>query len=52
MRRELSVPEQHQLKIARATLKLSELGAKLMGGMDHATARTVIRRLTGREPKE
>jgi hypothetical protein len=32
----------HQLKIARATLKMSPIGAKIMGGMDHAEARAFL----------
>ena len=48
----LSIPEQHQLKIARRTLKLSEIGAKIMGGMDHNEARVVILKLTGKPAKE
>jgi hypothetical protein len=50
--RELSVPDQHQLKIARATLRMSEIGARIMGGMDHAQARAVILHLTGKPAKE
>jgi len=51
-RRYLSVPEQHQLKIARKTLTYSDAGAKIMGGMTKAEARRVIEKLTGRKPKE
>lgn len=43
----LSVPEQHQLKIAKATLRMSDIGAKIMGGMTKDEARLVIQRLTG-----
>lgn len=50
--RYLSVPEQHQLKIARSTLKMSDAGAKIMGGMTKAEARRVIEKLTGLKPKE
>lgn len=52
MNRKLSVPEQHQLSIARATLKLSDVGALVLGGMSKDEARAVIRKLTGRTPKE
>lgn len=38
MRRTLTVPEQHQRKIALDTLRLSEAGASIMGGMDHQQA--------------
>jgi hypothetical protein len=48
----LSVPEKHQLRIARATLKMNDVMARVMGGMTKDEAREVIRRLTGREPKE
>jgi hypothetical protein len=50
--RPLTVPEQHQLRIARSTLKMSDQGAKIMGGMTKEQARQVIERLTGRKPKE
>ena len=49
MKKNLSVPEKHQLKIARDTLKLSDAGARIMGGMTKAEAREVIKRLTGKE---
>ena len=48
----LSVPEQHQLNIARKTLKMSDVGARIMGGMTKEQARDVIKRLTGKPPKE
>ena len=51
-RRYLSVPEQHQLKIARRTLELSDVGASILGGMTKAEARQVILKLTGKKPKE
>lgn len=50
--RHLSVPEKHQLKIAISTLKMSDAGARIMGGMTKAEARAVIRRLTGRVIRE
>jgi len=52
VRRYLSVPEQHQLKIARKTLTYSDEGAKIMGPPSKAEARQIIKRLTGRTPKE
>jgi len=52
VRRYLSVPEQHQLKIARKTLTYSDAGAMIMGGPSKAEARQIIKRLTGRMPKE
>jgi len=48
--RSLSVPEQHQLRIARATLKMSDVGARMMGGPTKEEARNIILRLTGRWP--
>lgn len=51
MKRELTVPEKHQLKIARDTLKLSDAGARIMGGMTKDEARMIIKRLTGKDPK-
>jgi hypothetical protein len=50
--RTLSVPEKHQLRIAKSTLNLSDVGARIMGGMTKAEARIVIKRLTGREANE
>jgi hypothetical protein len=44
----LSVPEKHQLKIAYSTLKMSDIGARIMGGMTKDEAVEVIYRLTGR----
>ncbi len=52
VRRYLSVPEQHQLKIARKTLTYSDVGARIMGGPTKAEARAIIKKLTGRVPKE
>jgi hypothetical protein len=52
MKRELNVFEKHQLRIARDTLKMHDLGAAIMGGMTKPEARDLIRRLTGREAKE
>jgi len=40
---ERSVFNIHQLKIARATLKMSDLGVRLMGGMTKEEAREVIK---------
>ena len=52
MARTLSVPEQHQLKIARATLKMSDAGAMIMGGPTKQEAREIILRLTGKVARE
>jgi hypothetical protein len=46
-RRTLSVPERHQLRIARDTLKLSDAGALILGGPSKDEAREIIQRLTG-----
>jgi hypothetical protein len=50
--RKLSVPERHQLKIARKTLTLSDVGAVCMGGPSKEEARRIIQDLTGRAAKE
>jgi len=41
----MTIPEKHQLKIARQTLRLSDVGARIMGGMTKAEALDVILRL-------
>ncbi len=46
--RELSVPEKHQLRIARDTLKMTDAMARVMGGPSKDEAREIILRLTGR----
>ena len=51
-KRELSVFDKHQLKIAYATLKMSDIGARIMGGMTKQEARAIIYRLTGKTVKE
>ncbi len=50
--RTLSVPERHQLKVARDTLKMSDAMARVMGGPTKTEARKIIRALTGKEPRE
>ena len=44
--RRLTVPERHQLRIARDTLKLSDVGARVFGGPTKDEARETVRRLT------
>jgi len=44
----LSVPEKHQLKIAKDTLKMSDAMARVMGGMTKEEAREVIKKLEGK----
>ncbi len=39
----MTVPEKHQIKIARATLKMSDAGALIMGGMTKNQARGLLR---------
>ena len=48
----LTIPEKHQLKIAKKTLKMIDSYSLIMGGPTKEEARDIIRRLTGREPKE
>lgn len=43
----LSVPEQHQFKIAKSTLKMSDIGAQIMGGMTKDEARKFLREKAG-----
>jgi hypothetical protein len=49
MKRPLSVPEKHQEKIALATLKMSGVGASIMGGMDHREAIQFLRSINYRD---
>ena len=39
----LSVPQKHQLKIAKDTLKMSDAGAKVMGGMSKDEAKKFLK---------
>jgi len=48
MKKTLTVPEKHQLKIARDTMRMTEAGALIMGGMTKAEAKAVIKKLTGK----
>ena len=52
MKRQLTIPEKHQLKVAQDTLRMNDVMARVMGGMTNAEARDVIERLTGKRPKE
>lgn len=52
MKKQLSVFDYHQLKIARATLKMNPVMASIMGGPSIEEARAIIKRITGKEPKE
>ena len=42
----LSVSEQHQLKIARRTLKMHDLAIAALGGPTREEAKQIIKRLT------
>ena len=48
--KKLDIFDRHQLKIARQTLKYSDIGAKIMGGLTKEEARKIIEKLTGRKP--
>ena len=50
--KKLTVPEKHQLRIARKTLKMSDMGALIMGGPSKEEARLIIRDLTGKIARE
>ena len=50
-KRNLSVFDKHQLKIAQDTLKMSDAGAKIMGGPTKEEAREIIYKFTGKWPK-
>jgi hypothetical protein len=47
-KKQLSVFEKHQLKIARSTLKMPDPILGVMGGMNKAEAREIIKKLGGR----
>lgn len=47
----LCVPDLHQLRVARKTLTLSDVGAAMLGGPSKAEARAIILRLTGKPAK-
>lgn len=44
----MDVFKKHQLRIAKATLKMSDAGARIMGGMTKEEARATILKLTGK----
>jgi hypothetical protein len=44
-KKELSVPEKHQLNIAKKTLKMSDAGANVMGGMNKKEAREFLKKI-------
>ncbi len=45
-KRQLTVPEKHQLDIARKTLKMSDAMIEVMGGITKEQAREIIKKLT------
>lgn len=40
----LSVFDKHQIVIAKKTLRMSDVGARIMGGMTKAEARTILKK--------
>ena len=42
----MTIFEKHQLKIAKNTLKMSDVGARIMGGMTKEEAKKIIEKLT------
>jgi len=42
-----SVPDKHQIAIAKKTLRLSDVGAMILGGMTKEEARSVLREKAG-----
>lgn len=48
MTKTLSVFDKHQLNIARKTLKMSEIGAFILGGMTHEEAREIVKKFGGK----
>jgi hypothetical protein len=45
--RSLSVPEKHQLRIARDSMNMNCVGVAVMGGPNHQQAVSIIHQLTG-----
>lgn len=41
----LTVPEKHQLRIAKQTLRMTDAGANIMGGMTKDEARQFLSRI-------
>lgn len=48
----LSISEKHQLRIARKTLKMTDVGAFIMGPPSKDEARRIILDLTGKSAHE
>jgi hypothetical protein len=51
-KRKLTIPEQHELRVAQDTLKMNPVMAAVMGGPTHEQARETIKRLTGEEVRD
>jgi len=51
-KRELSVFDVHQLRIAKSTLRMPDAMVGVMGGPTKAEARKIIFKLTGKVAKE
>lgn len=51
-KRPLTVPERHQLRIARKTLAYHDAAVAVLGGPTKAESREIILRLTGKPAKE
>lgn len=51
MPKTLSIPEQHQKKIAISTLRMSDVGVMVMGGMTKDEARRFLT-MIGIDPKK
>jgi hypothetical protein len=47
--KQLTIPERHQLKIARDTLRMPDAMVGVMGGPSKQEAREIIKRLTTKE---
>lgn len=50
--RELTVPERHQLRIARQTLNMPDEAVGIAGGPSKEEARKIIEKLTGKKAEE
>ena len=47
----MNIPQGHQFRIAKDTLRLSDIGARIMGGMTKEYARDIILKITGKIAK-
>lgn len=50
--KKLTIFKKHQLKVAKDTLKLSDAGVFILGGMTKKEAKEIIKKLTGKNIKE